>query len=508
MSTVDISVCLCYNVPQIKVIVMARQVYQQIYEDILSKINVMHFRPGAKLPPERQLIKKYDASDTSVRRALAMLVEQGYIDKRHGSGNYVCDKVAAGGPEINPDIVFIVPSHYGIKIGLPELRKSLSLALPGLKLRILVLDKASLETEQARRLMEHYRKPFVILNSRNQTAKMAKDGLLLPLESLPRMAERIDGMPENRKWPFNGLHGELQYFGCPYLYTNTCFAINADLAEKAGLDITRPPRLWSELLQWGRVFTEWRDSKRCHDLSAFYGYHRCFLSSVGSFYSMATDGEPWAVAGEDFQRGLREFFAFVEGLLGGGMTETVSIQDPDPFVSGKYLFSLQAGSWYPRDIRNFRPEMRYRFLPYPVPAAMRPRFSSCGTELLSLMLPDDKKKAGIEVIRLLDALFSPAICEQLAWRFGCLPADPHLSRRYLLTNPGMEPFYDALFTSLEPHCPEDEALTAKLNEIFKRRLDSGKMRLDASAAEEYLSFASGILSHFTSQNSLKKEMLA
>jgi hypothetical protein len=486
---------------------MAKHVHQQIYEDILSKITAMRFRPGQRLPPERQLIKQYDASDTSVRRALAMLVEQGYIDKRHGSGNYVCDKVAAEGPEIDPDIVLIVPSHLGINMGLPELRKSLSRALPGLKLRILALEKASLEAEPARRLMEHYRKPLVILNSRVQTATMAQAGLLMPLESLPRMAERIDRMPENRKWLFHGHHGELQYFGCPYLYINTCLAINSDLAARAGLDVSHPPRLWPELLHWGRVFTDWRTSEGCHDLSAFYGYYRCFLNSVRSFYFMATDGEPWAAQGEELRRGLHEFFAFVEELVDGEMTETVSIQAPDPFVSGKYLFSLQAGSWYPRDIGRFRPEMQCKFLSFPVPATRRPRFSACGTELLSVMQPDGKVKAGAEVTRLLDALFSPAICEPLAWRFGCLPADPQLSRQYRLANPGMEPLYDALFTSLEPHCMEDEALTAKLNEMIKRRLDSSEMRLDAAAVEEYMTYAASILPDSMPQDALPKERL-
>ena len=392
----------------IQVIVMAKQVYQQIYEDILSKINVMDFRPGEKLPTERKLIKQYGSSDTSVRRALAILVEQGYIIKRHGSGNYVCDKVSADGSESNPDIVFIVPIRFGINIGLSELRKRLSMALPGLKLKILSLDTPSLEPEQARRLMEHYRKPLLILNSRNQTAKMARKGLLVPMESLPNMPERIDRMPGNLKWLFTGQHGEAHYFGCPYLYTSSCFAINADLAKKAGLDMTHPPRLWSELLQWGHDFTKWRDSKSSHDLSAFFGYHRSFLYSVSAFFFMATDGAPWAFPNEEHRRGVKEFFTFVEELLDGGMTETVSIQAPDPFVSGKYLFSLQAGSWYPRDIRNFRPEMRCRFLPFPLPSARRPRFSPCGTELLSLMLPEAKHKTGTEVTRLLDALFSPS----------------------------------------------------------------------------------------------------
>ncbi|HCE43588.1 MAG TPA: hypothetical protein DET40_08570 [Lentisphaeria bacterium] len=67
--------------------------------------------------------------------------------------------------------------------------------------------------------------------------------------------------------------------------------------------------------------------------------------------------------------------------------------------------------------------------------------------------------------------------------------------------------YDALFTSLEPHCMEDEALPGKLNEILKRRLDSGKMRLKASAAEEYRAFAAGILPHSKSPATLKKEGL-
>jgi len=42
---------------------------------------------------------------------------------------------------------------------------------------------------------------------------------------------------------------------------------------------------------------------------------------------------------------------------------------------------------------------------------------------------------------------------------------------------------------------EDEALTAGLNDIIKRRLDNNKLHLDEKVVEEYLTLASSIQEH-------------
>ena len=42
-----------------------------------------------KLPPESQLAKRLGISLVTLREALLMLALEGYITKRHGSGNYI-----------------------------------------------------------------------------------------------------------------------------------------------------------------------------------------------------------------------------------------------------------------------------------------------------------------------------------------------------------------------------------------------------------------------------------
>lgn len=61
---------------------------EKINEDILKNI----YPIGSKLPTELELASKYKVSRSTVRQALDLLVEQGIIEKRWGSGNTVISK--------------------------------------------------------------------------------------------------------------------------------------------------------------------------------------------------------------------------------------------------------------------------------------------------------------------------------------------------------------------------------------------------------------------------------
>ena len=52
------------------------------------------FRPGQRLPTERELVREIGVSRTSVRAGLQALAAKGVLVIRHGSGTYV----AAGPP--------------------------------------------------------------------------------------------------------------------------------------------------------------------------------------------------------------------------------------------------------------------------------------------------------------------------------------------------------------------------------------------------------------------------
>ncbi len=60
--------------------------FDHIYKDIKNKIETEFYPPDEMLPSEHQLIETYDCSRNTVRRALAMLASEGYIQAIHGKG--------------------------------------------------------------------------------------------------------------------------------------------------------------------------------------------------------------------------------------------------------------------------------------------------------------------------------------------------------------------------------------------------------------------------------------
>ncbi len=57
-----------------------------IYQDLKEKIETGVYPGGTDLPSEYQLITQYDCSRNTVRRALAMLKGNGYVQSIHGKG--------------------------------------------------------------------------------------------------------------------------------------------------------------------------------------------------------------------------------------------------------------------------------------------------------------------------------------------------------------------------------------------------------------------------------------
>ncbi len=82
-----------------------RRLYRQIADQIAALIRRGEYRPGARLPPERDLAAKLGVSRPSVREALIALEVEGYVEVRVGSGVYVADarRTAARRSALPPD---------------------------------------------------------------------------------------------------------------------------------------------------------------------------------------------------------------------------------------------------------------------------------------------------------------------------------------------------------------------------------------------------------------------
>ena len=58
---------------------MPRSKYEAIYRDLKQKIETNEFASQALLPSEHVLVREYDCSRNTVRRAIAQLVSDGYV---------------------------------------------------------------------------------------------------------------------------------------------------------------------------------------------------------------------------------------------------------------------------------------------------------------------------------------------------------------------------------------------------------------------------------------------
>lgn len=65
--------------------------FQEIFLDIESDILNQQYKAGELLPSENKLSKKYNVSRETIRKALTLLLESGYIQKKQGKGSIVLD---------------------------------------------------------------------------------------------------------------------------------------------------------------------------------------------------------------------------------------------------------------------------------------------------------------------------------------------------------------------------------------------------------------------------------
>jgi GntR family hexuronate regulon transcriptional repressor len=81
-----------------------RKLYQQVASTIMASIMAGNYKPGERLPSERDLAVAFKVSRPTIREAMIALEIRGLAESRHGSGIYVSDKPAAQVPAGDLDI--------------------------------------------------------------------------------------------------------------------------------------------------------------------------------------------------------------------------------------------------------------------------------------------------------------------------------------------------------------------------------------------------------------------
>lgn len=68
-----------------------RRLFWRIVEKIESSIDRGDYPPGSRLPPERELVEKFDVSRPTIREAIIALEVRGKVEVKTGSGVYVLE---------------------------------------------------------------------------------------------------------------------------------------------------------------------------------------------------------------------------------------------------------------------------------------------------------------------------------------------------------------------------------------------------------------------------------
>ena len=73
---------------------MRRSLRHSLAQELRARIRSGEWRPGERLPSEPELARRRTVSRSSMRAAITMLEEDGYVSRRHGSGTYVTHRPA------------------------------------------------------------------------------------------------------------------------------------------------------------------------------------------------------------------------------------------------------------------------------------------------------------------------------------------------------------------------------------------------------------------------------
>lgn len=85
--------------------------YPTIFTDLRGLIDSGEAPPGAKLPTEEDLAKRYGVSRDAVRHALAVLRNIGVVEARQGRGHFVVDR--------KPTTFDVLPADYQWAVRMP-----------------------------------------------------------------------------------------------------------------------------------------------------------------------------------------------------------------------------------------------------------------------------------------------------------------------------------------------------------------------------------------------------
>ncbi len=218
--------------------------------------------------------------------------------------------------------------------------------------------------------------PDLVYQDRFTIADWASRGAFMALD--PLIAKGHDVLTPNRGQYYASAWDEASYKGSVYgiptrgddralYYNKRLFLDHAQVLKAAGLDPSRPPRTWSELLAYSKALT----SRDTLGFVPTYGNSWLYLYALqndGSFLS--NDGRTCTLAAPESQEALafmKRGYEIVGGYERSAVLQTAGLdKENDPFMKGQVAMKID-GDWILGDLARYAPTLNFGVAPAPVP---------------------------------------------------------------------------------------------------------------------------------------------
>ena len=167
--------------------------YYKMHHDLEEQIHRGELRAGDRVPSENQLAAVYQVSRQTVRKALAILEQEGYIYAMHGKGTFVSERLRPGHKSHNIAVVTTYLSDYIF----PRVIQGIDDVLTAEGYSILLKNTHNSRSQEARCLEELLQKDI--------------DGVIIEPSKSQISCRHLH------------LYEQLESYGIPYVFIQGCF---------------------------------------------------------------------------------------------------------------------------------------------------------------------------------------------------------------------------------------------------------------------------------------------
>ncbi|MHC4874508.1 MAG: ABC transporter substrate-binding protein [Planctomycetota bacterium] len=418
--------------------------YNIIQNAVAERIGNGTYTIDSTIPTEVALAEEFKAHRHTVRKALAILTEQGLIERTPGRGTIVKSRTAAL-VQKKTKLIYRIPAADNPASerykAAENIKKLFCAENPDIDIKIEAVQTDHATTPEAIAGIHGHSSPVVM--HVNFTADLAAAGYLIPLSDFSDLSETVSPLEGRLMKKFAGEDGHERLYSLPLQYGSRMMMVNLNLFEEAGFIETDLPKNWHDFIALCNLIKKRKPDITPLDFDMAYGT-QTFTRFLP--YLFSADGGENKIINKDGSinlsgKGCTAFVEFIHKLLTEKLCSTE--QDKQNFYQGKAVFLVSGIMNSAKTARHNIENCRVKSIPFPdynsASGQTTVIHGEYGCILKNTIKTNEEKNAAWKLLKFLASKeIQKMICETLQQ----LPARTDLYQSIKKCDPEISAFYD------------------------------------------------------------------